>query len=122
MHEYNQGLTYCNLYSIQHVHVTSSKPHQGVSNVSMILIQDEWMVINTFMLVLVLYGCCSFAFAFFYQHCYLACMSTGVIDQLRLYDRAHANMIMLNRQIVLSHLNDLKSFIGKLNINIFLLF
>ena len=59
---------------------------------------------------------------FFYQHCYLACMSTGVIDQLRLYDRAQANMIMLNRQIVLSHLNDLKSFIGKLNINIFLLF
>ena len=59
---------------------------------------------------------------FFYQHCYLACMSTGVLYQLRLYDRTQANMIMLNRQIVQSHLNDLKSFIGKLNINIFLLF
>jgi hypothetical protein len=31
-------------------------------------------------------------------------------------------MRMLNRQIALSHLNDLKLFIGKLNINIFLIF
>ena len=85
------------------------------------------MVTNTFMLALVLYGCCSFAFAVLflkvrYQHFFLAGISTGVINQLRLNDRTQANMIMLNRQIALSHLNDLKLFIGKLNINIFLLF
>jgi hypothetical protein len=57
-----------------------------------------------------------------YQHFFLAGISTGVINHLRLYDRTKANMIMLNRQIALSHLNDLKLFIGKLNINIFLLF
>jgi hypothetical protein len=57
-----------------------------------------------------------------YQHLFLAGISRGVINQLRPYDRTKANMIMLNRQIALSHLNDLKLFIGKLNINIFLLF
>jgi hypothetical protein len=44
------------------------------------------------------------------------------MNQIRLYDTTNANMIMLNRQIALSHLNDLKLFIGKLNINIFPLF
>jgi len=34
MHEYNQGLTYCNMYIIQHVHVTSSRPHQAIVDIS----------------------------------------------------------------------------------------